>query len=43
MVATADDLLTLNRLVREAGEEPEAVGIERIVLEDDWRGAVELE
>ncbi len=43
IVASADDLLTLEDLVVAAGEDSQEVGTERIVLEDDWQGAAELE
>lgn len=43
LVAAAEDLITLNRLVREAGENPQQVAFERIVLGDDWMGEIEFE
>ncbi|HUG93801.1 MAG TPA: hypothetical protein VML55_23435 [Planctomycetaceae bacterium] len=43
IVAAAADLITLNRLVGEAGEDPEEVGLERIILEDDWLGSADLD
>lgn len=39
IVASADDLLSLESLVVASGEDPEEVGTERIVLADDWKGA----
>jgi hypothetical protein len=38
IVAGAADLDTLDGLVRAAGEDPERVGYERIVLNDTWQG-----
>jgi hypothetical protein len=43
LIAVADDLESLDRCIRDASEDPEQAAIERIVLEDDWAGAVELE
>ena len=43
IVESADDLVTLRDLVEAAGENPENVAYERIVLDDTWQGAsVEL-
>jgi hypothetical protein len=42
IVAASADLQELHDLVKEAGENPEAVCFERIA-EDDWQGGIELE
>lgn len=39
IVAGADELGKLPELIAAAGEDPQEVGYERIVLEDDWQGA----
>jgi hypothetical protein len=42
IVASADDIETLDRLVRAAGEKPDAVGLERIEFDDTILGGAEL-
>jgi Family of unknown function (DUF5678) len=42
IVASAETLDEVERQLVAAGEDPEEVGFERIVLDDDWQGA-ELE
>jgi hypothetical protein len=43
IVAGSEDLVTLDRLVVAAGENPEQVAIERIELEDTCLGGAELQ
>jgi antitoxin (DNA-binding transcriptional repressor) of toxin-antitoxin stability system len=42
IIASSDDLATLDRLVVAAGEDPEQVALERIELEDSYLGGAEL-
>lgn len=43
VIAAADDLDALDQLVEEAGERPDEVALERIVLDATWQGALEFE
>ena len=42
IVASSEDLATLDGLIVAAGEDPERVGLERIDLEDTYLGAAEF-
>lgn len=42
LIAGAHDFVTLDNLILAAGEDPEEVCYERIVLENNWQGAIEF-
>lgn len=42
IIASSEDLVTLDRLIVAAGEDPEKVALERIEMEDTYLGASEL-
>ena len=43
IIASADSFDVLDELIVAAGADPAEVGIERIVLNEGWQGAIEFE